>query len=67
MTNEPTISAIAGEREQQVLEEREPVVDLLGRGLAGGVAGLDLRRRRQQRLDLVGDLRPRETPDFGVT
>ena len=26
MTNEPTISAIAGEREQEVLEERESVV-----------------------------------------
>ena len=56
MTNDADDQRDRREREQEVLEEREPVVGLRGGGLAGLGAGLDLGRRRQQRLDLVGDL-----------
>ena len=60
ITKAPTKSAISAEREQEVAEERDELVRVLGilRGLR--VAGPDLGPGRQDRLDLLQELLRRD-------
>ena len=56
MTNEPTIRAIPANASRRYWKNVSPSLISVAAALPGRVAGLDLSRGRQQRLDLVGDL-----------